>query len=198
MLIFGVTGGSGSGKTTVSKLLSEYGVHIIDTDMIAREVTGKGSQCLKELVGYFGSEIVRPDGTLDRRLLASRAFSDDKKRAELNRITHKYIKKRVIEDIKASGASLTAIDGAVIIGSSIEPLCAFIVSVTADRELRLERIMERDALSGEQAAMRIDAQPDNEFYEKNSKYVIHNNGDAEELKRQIREFYDGIKRYNIE
>ena len=193
-MIFGITGGSGSGKTTVSAMFSQLGVHVIDTDVIAHNIVEKGSKCLGELVQYFGDEILNADGTLDRKKLAHIAFSDDEKKAALNRITHKYIKAQTEADIKNSSADIIAIDGAVIIGSSIEPLCGFIVSVIADRDIRIERIKERDALTDEQAAQRLAAQPDDNFYKQHSGYIIYNNGGTEDLRRQVCMLYDEIKR----
>ena len=98
------------------------------------------------------------------------------------------------EDIKNSSADVIAIDGAVIIGSSIEPLCGFIVSVTADREVRLERIKRRDGLTDAQAMERLNAQPDDDFYRENSKHIIYNNGSTDDLRHSIRVLYDEIKR----
>ncbi len=193
MKIFGITGGSGSGKTSFSAILSELGVQIIDTDSIAHKIVEPKSRCLKELTEYFGDEILNADGALNRKRLAAIAFSDNEKRAALNNITHKYIKAQTEIDIKNSKSELVAIDGAVIIGSNIEPLCEFIVSVIADREVRLTRIKERDCLTDEEALRRLSAQPDDEFYKKKSKYVIYNNGDCDALERQARMLYDEIK-----
>lgn len=193
MTVFGITGGSGSGKTTASALLCELGVHIIDTDVIAHEVTRKGTKCLDSLAEYFGEDILNADGSLDRKKLASKAFADKEKTSALNRITHKYIKERVIDDINHSEADIIAIDGAVIIGSSIEPLCDFIVSVTADTDIRLERIKKRDGLSDKQAAERLSAQPSDDFYRRNSKYIIYNNGNSDDLRKQINVLYNEIK-----
>lgn len=193
MTIFGITGGSGSGKTLTSAIFSELGVHVIDTDVIAHTIVEKGMPCLDELTQYFGLEILNADGTLNRKKLASLAFADDKNRTELSRITHKYIKQLVIDDIRNSNSDMIAIDGAVIIGSIIEPLCDFVVSVMADRQLRIERIKKRDAITDEQANQRLDAQPDDDFYKKNSKYIIYNNGNTDELKHQICMLYSEIK-----
>lgn len=193
MIIFGITGGSGSGKTSVSAIFAEYGVHVIDTDVIAHDIVGKGMKCLDELVRYFGNEILNEDGILNRRKLASIAFSDDEKKALLNKITHKYIKERAMEYIANSHDDIIAIDGAVIIGSPIEPLCQFIVSVISEKKVRIDRIQERDNLTTEQAIQRIDAQPSDEFYKLHSKYIIYNSGSFAELKIQVQELYNKIK-----
>ena len=193
MRVFGITGGSGSGKSTVSALLAQMGAEIIDTDMIAREVVKKGSDCLKELCKAFGDEILLDNGELDRKRLASIAFADGKKTALLSGITHKYIKLETIKRIDASNAELIGIDGAVIIGSPIEPLCEKIVLVTADRRTRLDRIITRDGIDEAEAKKRLDAQPDEEFYIKNSDYVVNNNGCEKELAARVKELYNKLK-----
>lgn len=198
MIVFGITGGSGSGKTTFSKLLNERGVEIIDTDAISREIVKKGEPCLGELCEHFGSEILLPDGTLDRKKLASIAFSNEENIRALNSITHKYIKAETEDRIKSSSADLIAIDGAVIIGSTVEQLCAFIVSVLADRETRIERIKERDGITEAEARVRLDAQPDDMFYKKNSLYIIYNSRTPAELKEQADDLLKRIKERNIE
>ena len=192
-MIFGITGGSGSGKTTVSSMLAEYGAEIIDTDKISREVTARGSECLRELTEAFGTEILLPSGELDRRGLARVAFANKEKTALLSSITHKYIKSETLRRIERSDADLIGIDGAVIIGSPVQELCEKIVYVTAPRDVRLGRITERDYLTRDEAEKRLDAQPDDEFYIKHSDYVINNSSDLDALKRSVRELYDKIK-----
>ena len=93
MVVFGITGGSGSGKTSVSKMLEKLGVHIIDTDVIAHEIVEPNSDCLNELVDYFGDSILNDDKTLNRKKLASIAFSDKQKTEALSNITHKFTKR---------------------------------------------------------------------------------------------------------
>lgn len=193
MRIFGITGGSGSGKTTVSKMLSDMGVYIIDTDEISREVTEKGSDCLRELQNAFGGEIIAADGTLDRRKLASIAFADKEKTALLGEITHKYIKSETLRRIQNTDAALIGIDGAVIIGSPIEKICEKIVAVTADTDVRLQRIIRRDTISGDEAKKRLGAQQNEEFYRKNSDYIVDNSGSRHDLKNSVSLLYNKLK-----
>lgn len=193
MTIFGVTGGSGSGKSLVCSMLSSLGVEIIDTDALSREVVYKGSNCLDELTEYFGNGILSADGTLNRRQLAAIAFSDKEKTDMLSKITHKYIKERADEIIKHSSAEFIALDGAVIIGSIMECECEFIVSVIANRDVRIERIKKRDKITDIQAAQRLDAQPDEDFYRSHSRYIICNNGFENELFEQVKSLYNKIR-----
>lgn len=198
MIVFGITGGSGSGKTTFSRFLNERGVEVIDTDVIAREIVEKGGPCLDELCRHFGSEILLPAGTLDRKKLASIAFSNEENTRALNSITHKYIKTETEDRIKNSSADLIAVDGAVIIGSAVGQLCDFIVSVLADRETRIERIRKRDGITAAEANARLDAQPEDMFYKENSLYIIYNSKTPADLAVQADDLLKRIKERNIE
>ena len=115
------------------------------------------------------------------------------KRQALNRITHKYIKEETIRLIEQTDSDIVGIDGAVIIGSNIQPLCEFIVSVISEKEVRMQRLRERDNLSDEHINLRLSAQPDDKFYIENSLYIIYNNGDLKELQRQAQQLYKRIK-----
>lgn len=197
MVTFALTGGSGAGKSTAAEIFRELGVYVIDADKIAKQVVEKGKPCLKELCAEFGNGIVKPDGELDRKKLGSIVFSDENKLKSLNTITHKYIKEVILSSLDGADCGLAAIDGAVIIGSEIEKLCAFTVSVLAGRETRLSRITERDGLSIEEAQNRLNSQPDDSFYRENSRYVIYNDGSREELDAKIKEVYKKIRENEV-
>lgn len=193
MYVFGITGTTGAGKSTVSKELAKRGVHICDCDKIAREITAKDSECLSELSKSFGNGILNSDGALNRGALAEIAFNDEKKLALLNSITHRYIKDKISDEIDTSSDDMFAIDGAVIIGSPVRELCRCLVVVMADRNIRLNRIMERDGITKKAAENRINAQLSDEEYLKNADYVIYNNGDLSRLGDEIEQLYIKIK-----
>ena len=183
--IFGITGPTGAGKSTVSEMFRARGVYVLDADAAARRVTEKGSECLGEICKAFGSGILLPDGTLDRKKLSDIVFTDPDKLIILNRITHKYIKAYIEREIEESGAELAAIDGAVLIGSPVMDMCSALVVVTASPDIRLNRIMARDSLSREAALRRMSAQLGDEEYLKYADYIIDNNGrlQGEEIER---------------
>ncbi len=191
--VFGITGGTGSGKSTVSELFRKNGVYVADADAAARRVTQRGTECLLKLCEAFGEGIINPDGTLARRKLAEIVFSDANKLNLLNTITHKYIKEYIRAEIDASGAEIAAIDGAVIIGSPVCEMCRMLVVVTADYNIRLDRIMRRDNISEKQAAERMRAQMSDEEYMKNGAYIIKNNGCICRLGVQIEQICNEIK-----
>lgn len=194
MLIFGITGGTGAGKSTVSEIFRRHGVHVIDGDMVARKVAEPGEECLGVLVSYLGADILNPDGTMNRAKTAQLVFTNPEKLAILTGVTHKYINKAIQEELERVKPAIAAIDGAVIIGSPVEEQCEFIVSVISDEDVRLKRIIARDAISEEAAKRRIAAQPDERFYIENSKYIIKNNGDETALVSEVGKVADEIKK----
>lgn len=145
--------------------------------MIARGVTAPGSRACGEILAHFGDEFCDESGVLLRKKLAARVFSDPKELGILNAITHKYIKKEIIMRLAASNARASAVDGAVIIGSPIEPMCGFLVGVCAPEAVRIKRITARDGITEEEARLRISAQPSEEFYRANCRYIIENDGE---------------------
>ncbi|MGM9936697.1 MAG: dephospho-CoA kinase [Candidatus Ornithomonoglobus sp.] len=192
MYIFGITGPTGAGKSTVSDYFRDLGVYVADADKAARAVVGKGTPCLDELKKAFGRGIINSDGELNRRRLGEIVFADENKLLLLNTITHKYIKKYLERELDASGAAIGAIDGAVIIGSPVQSMCRRLAVVTADRGIRADRITARDGLSRESAEKRIDAQMSDAEYISHADYIIKNNKN-DELGEQIEHIYNEIK-----
>lgn len=177
MKIFGLTGKTGAGKSTVAEKLSALGFYVIDGDKIAREITEKGKPALKELANEFGCDIIKDDGSLDRKLLASRAFKDKESTAKLNGITHPIIKAEFENELKMAeteGFSFAAIDAAALLESSCKDLCEKIIVVTAPEEIRLSRILRRDGITKDQALTRMKAQFPDEYYNEKADIIIRN------------------------
>ncbi len=189
--LFGITGPSGSGKGYLSDIFRKHGVTVFDGDVISREVVEPGKPANRELFEHFGSEFFAEDGTLLRRKLAGRVFSDESELRILNKIVHKYIKKE-IEDRLPNSSPVCAIDGAVIIGSDIEDMCEFLVGVIAPRELRTERLKKRDGISEEEIKARMDSQPDDDFYKSHCRYIIENDG-TKDLEKEVRKILEDIR-----
>ncbi len=193
MIILGITGGSGSGKTTVSQMLSKNGVDMIDCDLVARKIVEPGEMALTEIKDFFGSEYIKPDGSLDRKKLAALVFSSSEKLEKLNEITHKYVEKYINLYIANSKSDIIGIDAAALIESGIYKKCDFLLSVLADKNVRIERIMKRDSLFKADALMRINAQKCDEFYIEKSDYIVYNNGNIDEINNRILEILNEIR-----
>ncbi len=177
MLTIGLTGKTGAGKSTIAAYLKKKGCYIIDGDVIARTITEKGSEVLRELQAAFGDDILDSDGCLIRPTLAARAFSSRENTALLNRITHPHIKRKCEAEIKLAekqGYTVSVIDAAALLESDIKHLCRKIVVVTAPEEIRLERILSRDGITAQQAITRIKAQKDDEYYFERADIIIKN------------------------
>ena len=177
MIIIGLTGKTGAGKTTVASYLKEKGCYIIDGDIIARQITEKGSEILPVLQKAFGDDILDENGCLIRKSLAQRAFSSKENTSLLNSITHPEIKRRCEKEIafaEDNGYKVAVIDAAAILEGDCKDLCEKIVVVHADKDTRLERILKRDAITEEQAITRINAQKDDEYYFSQADIIIRN------------------------
>ncbi len=189
MIVYGLTGKTGAGKSTVALALKEKGFYIIDGDIIARHITDKGKPALKELSDFFGEDIINSDGTLHRKLLASRAFSSKENTAKLNEITHPHICAEFLEEIeraKKEGYEKALIDAAAILESDCKRLCDKIIVVTAPADIRLERILLRDGITKEQALTRMNAQRDDEYYFSHADIIVRNYPPYE-ISEQIKE-----------
>ncbi|MEE3374909.1 MAG: dephospho-CoA kinase, partial [Acutalibacteraceae bacterium] len=162
----------------------------IKADEIARLVTEKGSPVLQELAAVFGKDILKEDGTLDRALLAERAFATPEETKLLNGVTHPEILRLINKKINGAffdGYEGVILDASQLFESGLNERCTLVVSVVAPEEVRLKRIMERDGISEEKARLRMSAQYPEEFFRTHSNYVIENTGTAEDLKLQLRQ-----------
>lgn len=183
MFILGITGPTGAGKTTVSKIFKKNGIKVVDGDILAREIVEVGKPALKELKEALGEEIINDDGTLNRKKTATIVFSDPKKLATLNRITHHYIKEEFLKIASEYDGDILGFDGAVILESDVKYLFTKILSVIADEDIRLKRITSRDNITQDEGRLRISSQKNNEFYIENSDFLVYNNG--EDMEDQV-------------
>ena len=175
--IYGLTGMSGAGKTTVCEEFSRSGFDIINCDMIAREVVEKDTPCLDEIKQKFGGEVITADGELDRKVMGNIVFNDKAKLLLLNNTIYPYITYEVIQRIERSDSGYVLLDAPTLFESGIDYICDGVVSVICDREVSLKRIMARDGIDKNAAESRLKSQHDAEFYKSRSDFCIENNGD---------------------
>lgn len=190
-MIIGLTGGSGTGKTTASGFFRDRGYLVIDCDKLAREVCLPGRPCLDELVQYFGRDIINSDGTLARRKLGSMVFGDKIKLAKLNEITHKHITAELKAVIDANKNRDILIDAPLLFEAGLGDICHKTLCILADREVRIRRIMARDSISFEDAKKRIDSQKNDEYYISNCDYAVYNSGESHMLINELSGIFGG-------
>lgn len=198
VLVVGLTGQTGAGKSTVSKVFSDNGFAIINADLISRKVVEKGTKCLEEIVDIFKDDILNSDGTLNRKALGNIVFTDKTKLEMLNTIIYPYITSEILKEIKHfsdSGQKLVLLDAPTLFESHSDDFCEIIISVLADEEIREERIINRDGLTRKQANDRMNSQLDAEYFASHSDYVIENNDTLESLSSISKEVSDKIKYY---
>ena len=199
MKIIGLTGQSGAGKGLVASLFAELGIPSVDTDAVYHELLVPPSPCLDELRTEFGDSILKADGTLDRKAMASLVFepTDEAKtrRQRLNEITHRYVIERtfaIFAEYETQGCKAAIIDAPLLIEAGLHHRCNHVIAVLADREVRVGRLLQRDNLSFEQISARLDAQPDESFYLEHADSLIYNNGTTQELKSCVSSLFEEV------
>ena len=190
-MIIGITGGSGTGKSSACTYFDRMGYVIIDADTVAREVCAPGTECLAELVAYFGGDIVDGDGTLMRKKLGSLVFADSSKLMALNEITHKHIIKSIKEKIADNEGRDIVVDAPLLLETGLDSLCDVTLCVISSADNRISRIMARDGISAEDAQNRIQSQKDDSYYISRCDHTVTNNGSPDELIHKLSRIFGG-------
>jgi len=184
-----LTGNIGSGKSTVAAMLREAGIPVLDADRISREVTAAGGRAYDAVVQEFGREILRDDGSIDRKRLGEIVFADPGSRERLERITHPAIfeaMKEAIAGIEREGHRAVVVEATLIHESGRKGLSEAVISVTCDPETAISRLAARDGMSRSQVEARLRAQMDADRKAGASDHVIDNSAGPEETSRQVK------------
>lgn len=189
MFIVGLTGGIGSGKTTVSNLFNELGVTIVDTDVIAREVVQVGSQCLYEIEQHFGSSILLDDGNLDRKKLRTIIFSAPEEKRWLESLLHPVIRKQTRQALESSSSAYTIFSSPLLLESPDTELVDRIAVVDITAEQQVLRTTIRDKTNTSQVKKIIATQLSREEKLAKADDIIDNSGEVEHTKQQVRNLH---------
>ncbi len=195
MKVVGLTGGIASGKSSVSKMLADLGVMVIDLDQIAREVVEPNKPAWQEIVEYFGEGFLLSDRTLDRTTLGERVFTNPEDREKLNEITHPRIIKelfKLIEKYRRERQELVIVDAALLFETKMDEWLKPVIVVNANEEEQIKRLKDRDGYGREQTLKRIQAQMPLKDKVKLADYVIDNSGSLEDTRRQVEEIWRKI------
>ncbi|MDN6285682.1 MAG: dephospho-CoA kinase [Corynebacterium casei] len=188
MKIIGLTGGIGSGKSTVAQLFVEEGFPLIDADVIAREVVAAGQPALQELADVFGADILEPSGELNRQLLAQRAFVDRETTDKLNAITHPRIQQRtqeLFDEYREKDVEAVIYDMPLLVDNGLDRAMDWVIVVDVAAEERIRRLVEYRGLDEEDAQRRVKAQIPDGLRLAAADSVIDNNAAIDNLKPQV-------------
>ena len=190
-MIIGLTGPTGSGKSTFAKASLEKGFAVIDCDKEARLATEKGSEGLRLLCLEFGDEILLPDGELNRKKLAALAFATESDTKRLNQTLLPIIIKQIeqrIATLKADGFDDILLDAPTLYESGADKFCDCVVAVLSDREIRKNRILSRDNLTEADAEIRLNASKPDSFYKDRTGHILYNNGQKQKFLNDCNEW----------
>lgn len=189
MLVLGLTGNIGCGKSSVSTIFMENNIKVVDADIVARQIFDD-KNLLNEVFSTFGKSIRNQDGSLNRRALGNIVFNDDEKLILLNNLTHPKIKQKIlskVEEYKNQGEKIVVIDAALLIEDDYIPYIQKLILITCRKEIQINRIIARDNCTKEEAISRINSQMSQEEKAKFADYIIDNSNSFEELKKKVLE-----------
>src|SRR5690625_3135644 len=187
-LIIGLTGSIGTGKSTIANKFKQLNIPVVDADLIAREVVEPGKDTYNKIVEAFGKQILQRDKTLDRAKLGEIVFEDENKRKTLNSIIHPAIRQEMIrqrDTYIAENVPCVVLDIPLLYESKLTDFVEKVIVVTVDRDIQLQRILNRDDISEKEALQRIGAQIPVSEKEKWADAVIDNNGTIAQSEKQL-------------
>ena len=195
MLTVGLTGGIGSGKSAVARLLAERGAVVVDADRLAREALDPGTPGLAAVVEEFGPGVLRTDGTLDRPALGRLVFADDTRRAALEAIVHPSVGRRSAELTAAAPADAVVVhDVPLLVENHLEARYDVVVVVEAGEDVRLARLADSRGMPASEARSRMAAKATDDQRRAVADVVVANDGDLDDLARQVDVLWDRLVR----
>lgn len=196
MKIIGITGISGSGKSSVSEIIAKKcdDSIIIDADKIAKSMAAINTKYYNAIKKEFGKDILKANLEIDRKKLANIIFNNDEKRDVLNRITFKYVVSNIKQKINLNkNKEVIILDIPLLFESGLDEICDITLGIIANKNVKIERICKRDKININQAENRINKQLEDKILEKNCNYIIENNGSLKELNEKLQNFIIHLK-----
>lgn len=191
MITIGLTGGIGSGKTTIAQWFQEKGIPVYNSDFEAKKLMNENEDLIQQLIELFGDETYK-NGEYNRSYVASKVFNDKELLNQLNAIVHPAVFKHFDEWLDNQNSSFVVKEAAILFESGSYKDCDYIISVIADEEIRIDRVAKRDQLNEDQIRSRMKSQwADQQRIEK-SDFIIENNKDLNALKLEFEKVYDEI------
>jgi len=196
MKVIGLTGGIGSGKTTVSQFLAELGAATLDADEVGHETFKPDTEIWREVVAAFGRQVLTPDGNIDRKKLGEMVFGNAEALSRLNQIMHPRMYDMVkaqLEEHRRQGTRVVVLEAPLLLEADWTSLVDEIWVTVASESTVLKRLQEQKGLSGEEALARIRSQLSSEERVKHAKVVINTDCDLDELKSKVKELWQKLK-----
>lgn len=193
MIVIGLTGGIGSGKSEVSRILNELGAEVIDADRVGHEAYRPNTETWQAVVQAFGEEILQPDGEIDRRKLGPIVFSDPDAMARLNGIMHPRMRdmiRELLETLRGQGIEVAVVEAAILIEADWTSLVDEVWVTDSTEEMVVERVGRRNNLDADEIRRRIKSQMTREERAGHATVIIHNDEGIEQLKQRIHELWD--------
>lgn len=190
--IIGLTGQSGAGKSTVAKYFQNRNIITVNADQLVREIYSANSPCVRAIAAVFGDDVLNSNGEIIRHMLAERAFSSKEATGKLNSIVHPFVTYEFLKQVNnalKNGEKYVLYDAPQLFESNANFFCDVIISVVAEKEVRIKRICMRDNIDYKSAELRMSVQYDENFFRENSDYIIENNSNVELLELQIERLY---------
>ena len=196
MVTIGITGGVGAGKSTVLDFLEErYQAYVMKADEIGHLVMEPGQACYEPVIALFGKQVIKENKTIDRRLVSDVVFSHPEMLEKLNQIIHPAVKQYIREQLmlkKQQGQKVCVVEAALLLEDHYQEFCDTIWYIHTDEEIRIQRLIENRGYTREKSVSIIASQAPEAFFRANADYVVVNNGDFAQTRRQIEE---GIRKY---
>ena len=201
MIVIGLTGGIGTGKSEVARIFQELGAVLINADQIGHQAYNPHSEIWQEVVKAFGEEILQPSGEIDRKKLGSIVFADPDQLTRLNQIMHPRMARMVarqVQELGEQGADVVVVEAALLFEAGWDSLVGEVWSTESPEDLVIKRLQSRSGLSQEEAKKRIDSQMSAEERKSCSQVVVDNSGDLVDLERVVRSMWDQRVKAKVE
>ena len=194
MLLVGLTGGMGAGKSTVSRILERRGAVVYDADVLARQAVLPGTPGYTKVTELFGPEVIGQDGEIDRQTLAGRVFSDHEARTALESIIHPEVFRLLSEGVEDHRDSdrIVVFDAPLLVETGFHDVCDSVVLVTASTDAQIERVVRERGLTEDAVRARLAAQRSDADKERVADFVIRNDGSLEDLERSVDELWETL------